>query len=271
MSLVLLRGNGESAAAKAAATALDRHGRELLVALKRALPFLVRRNATMTVSPSSVTTLDEIDARLVRPSLLFGLGCRNGAPGVLGLDATLLGILIDGVLGGSGTTAAPTVLSPGQTALATHIAESMTKSFSDVLQNRLGFSITPVRGDAPRDGAMVALTIEIVVGEQRGRAILGIAQSAIQVVPTARVSFEAPPVEPGVSRAVSAVEIDVSVELGRISICLDRLTSLRSGETLVADIPVGQPVLILAEGQPLFSGHPTAIAGQFAVRIEKRV
>jgi flagellar motor switch protein FliM len=50
---------------------------------------------------------------------------------------------------------------------------------------------------------------------------------------------------------------------------LGQLSSLRVGDTIRLEVPVGGAINVRADGRVVLRGHPTTSAGQIAVRITK--
>ena len=63
--------------------------------------------------------------------------------------------------------------------------------------------------------------------------------------------------------------MELVAELGHTRMTLRDLAMLQPGTTLRLDAPLSGSVEVLAQGQTIFAGRPTAINGQIAVRLDR--
>jgi len=146
------------------------------------------------------------------------------------------------------------------------------KSLSDVLMKKFGFELhaaPPDGDDATSEGAPIACSFELGSGEQIGRVVLLVAKEALLgSVDEKDATAQLPDTD--VARVVDEVELDLVVELARLRMTIGQLSSLRAGDTIRLDVPVGAAVDVRADGHAVLRGHPTTHAGQIAIRIEGR-
>lgn len=66
---------------------------------------------------------------------------------------------------------------------------------------------------------------------------------------------------------LSDVELDVTVELGRVKTAVRDLLALRAGSVLELSQPTGAPVEVLANGTPIAKGEVVVVGDELGVRI----
>jgi flagellar motor switch protein FliM len=270
-SNALLRISAEGGSSRRGADTLDAEAPALCTSIRRALPFLVRRGVKLTARPAFAGTAAQVFRQLRGPSHTVALQTASGTSGHLGLDGPAIALLADGLLGGDGKEIAalrPDGFSPAQHALTVRLAQAIGRSIAERLTARFGVPISVSASSAPPADAVYLITF-IEVGASDGSIVLALPRTLI--APGEPVTIDVPPPDPTMADAIAEVEIDVAVELGHISISVQRLLALRPGDTLVSDVPTTNPVTVRAEGRALFSGKPTAIGGRFAVRVERRL
>jgi flagellar motor switch protein FliM len=219
--------------------------------------------------------LGELIADLKRPMHATHLRSAAGARGALILDAGAIAMVLDGVLGGDGR-APPQLQSDGltapQVALLARVIEGAVRSLSEALERRFGFTLksgAPDADEASSEGAPIVCSFDIECGEQTGRVVLLLAKEAL--LGNAEADGPAPP-EPDerVARVLADVDLDLVVELARVQMPLGRLASLKVGDVVRLDLPVGAAVDVRADGHVVLRGHPTTNAGQIAIRVAGR-
>ncbi len=72
-------------------------------------------------------------------------------------------------------------------------------------------------------------------------------------------------------RLLSDVEVELSVELGRITLPLRALLGLAPGSVLQLDRPADAPVDVLVNDSPVSRGEVVVIGGDFGVRVTSLV
>lgn len=266
----------EGDAVRRAAAVIERESTRLATALRRSLPFLARREIPITLAWARAMPTGDLLRDLPRPFHISRLSVEPGdAPGALVLDASALGLVLDGVLGGDGRTLPtlnPAGLTSPQTALVTRIIDSLTAAIGEVLASRADVRIKLVAERAEvdgGDGAPLVCAFELGVDGSSGRVFLLLPKAALATGASGEAA-RADPHDTRIQRALDGVDIELVVELARIPMKLRRLLSLRVGDTLSLDAVVGAPVNVFADERLLFRARPTTQSGRIAVRIEGR-
>jgi flagellar motor switch protein FliM len=269
-SLLEVCGGGE--ANQHAATAFDAESEAICRAIRRALPFLVKRRVSIVARPAVAATERDVLAELASPSFRIGLRCASGACGFIAFDGQALMLLLDGVLGGDGRSP-PELraagLTPPQNALAARVADAVARAVADPINARFGLTLGPDAAGRDRDGDAIFLVARIDVGDApaMGTIVVGLPRA---LVPRRVAAAGFRRRDPRVEAVVSDVDIELVVELGRITMPLGALLAMSAGETLQTDVGVGDAVVVRADGIPLFAGKPTSTGGRFAVRVDRK-
>ncbi|MGD0677174.1 MAG: FliM/FliN family flagellar motor switch protein [Polyangiaceae bacterium] len=274
-SAQLLRFAVEGGRVRRAASALEQASPELASALRRAMPFLVRRGGQVALCFARALPVSELLDELPRPVHATHLLAPSGARGALILDSGAISMVLDGVLGGDGQS--PPVLdrqglTPPQIALIARVIDGAVRSLSDVLSRKFGFAlqaISPDVDEASSEGAPIACSFDIGVGTQTGRVVLLIAKEAL-LGTSDEAEVQTKPPDRRVARIVEDVELDLVVELARLQMTIGRLSALKAGDVIRLDVPVGAAVDVRADGHIILRGHPTTNAGQIAIRLAGR-
>ncbi|TAK21644.1 MAG: hypothetical protein EPO40_29535 [Myxococcaceae bacterium] len=247
----------------------------LATALRRALPFLARREVPITLGWARALPMSDALRDLPRPVHVSALTVEPGrAPGALVLDTNALRLLLDGVLGGDGR-ALPTLDAAGltapQRALVGRTVEGIVRAVGEVLASRIGVNIA-LASDRPDPNASdgTSIVCAFMLGADLGRVLLVLPKNAL-LGPGAAITSALPAPEnynPHVLRALDGVDLELVVELARVPARLDVVLGLKVGDTLPLGIPVSDPVSVRIDDKPMFRGRPTTVAGCIAVRIE---
>ncbi|HZU84357.1 MAG TPA: FliM/FliN family flagellar motor switch protein [Polyangiaceae bacterium] len=275
-SAKLLRFAVEGGRVRRAAAALEQASPQIMSALRRAMPFLVRHGAQVALCFARAIPVGELLAELPRPIHAVHLTMTpGGAHGAIVLDAGAIAMILDGVLGGDGSSP-PALdgsgLTPPQVALVSRVLDGVVRSFSEVFARRFGVSLqaTAPDGDAASsEAAPVACSFEIGAGSNLGRVVLLVAKEALLGAAEDRQDPGHAAADPRVAGVVEQVELEFVAELARLRVTLGQLANLRVGDTIRLDVPVGGTVNLRAEGRVVLRGHPTTNAGQIAIRIAK--
>jgi flagellar motor switch protein FliM len=270
----LLRFAVEGERVRRAASALERVAPLLASALKRAMPFLASRGASVALSFARAMPIGDLVQDLARPIHATHLVVTpGGSHGAIILDGGAIAIVLDGVLGGDGSALPPldaAGLTSPQIALLARVNDSVVRAFSEVLSKKLGLTIqseTPDADAAIAEGAPVACCLEFGSGEHVGKVVLLLAKEALLGDSEAKEKTERAAHDPRVAAVVGGVELEVVAELARVRMTLGRVSSLKAGDTIRLDVPVGGAVNVRVDGRPLLRGHPTTSAGQMAIRV----
>jgi flagellar motor switch protein FliM len=269
----LLRFALEGERVRRAGQVLERESPRLASALRRAIPFLARRNVPITLAYSQAMPVAELLESLTRPIHATHLVISpGGGGGVLLFDAGAIGMFLDGVLGGDGAHI-PTLTASGltapQTALIAGLATGIVRALSESLTGSLGMSLacrsTEIQ-DATVASAPIACLLELGTEGAIGRvAILLPKEPLLATCPDADPSSNS--VDPRVVSVLENVELDLVVELGSLRLTLGDVARLEVGATLRLDAAVGATVSVRAEGCELFRGRPTTSGGRIALKL----
>lgn len=90
----------------------------------------------------------------------------------------------------------------------------------------------------------------------------------VEFEPLADGAALAAPAEPtGDLRRLSAVPVDLSVEIGRTRMSVGETLELREGSVVTLDRMAGEPVDLLVNGTPIARGEVVVIDEQFGLRL----
>ncbi len=190
-STKLLRFAAEGDRVRRAASALEQASPLLASALRRSMPFLAARGASVALSFARAMPVGDLLGDLQRPFHATHLVLTpSGTSGALILDAGAISTILDGVLGGDGRSPPKlneSGLSSPQAALVTRVVDGVVRSFSEVLKRKFGITLqatAPDADDAITEGAPVVCSLEFGAGDQVGRVLLLLAKEAL--LPAAR-------------------------------------------------------------------------------------
>ncbi len=272
----LVDAGADARPARRAAAALDVHAHDLGAALRRAVPFFVRRGIQVAAGPGTAASLSAVVAELAPPSYTLHLATDPGGfRSAIVIDATANAFLLDGALGGDGTKPPeldPKGLSGPQSALVGRIAQRVAETFSTALNSSAGFGFTrlpPSAGGPPAETQFAALKLALGDEGARGTLMLLVSKEALHAG-TAAPAARALPFDPRIVATMQEVEIDLVVELGRIRMSLGDISQLRVGDMLKLDVPLDGTVVVRSSGQPLLQAFPTTSGSRLAVRIAGR-
>jgi flagellar motor switch protein FliM len=271
----LLRFAAEGERVRRATSALEQASPLLASALRRAMPFLSARGATVNLLFSRVSSIGELVADLPRPIHATRLVLGRGGAGAVVMDAGAISTVLDGVLGGDGRSP-PRLegsdLTSAQVALVARIVEDIVRAFSDVLDRKFGITlraIAPDADDVATEDAPVACSFELGGGSEVGRVALLLPKEALVAAADARPN-RPQKADPRVLAVVEQVELEIVAELARVKMTLGQLSRLKVGDVIRLETPVGGKVVVRADGRVLLRGHPTTSGGQIAVRVVGR-
>ncbi|MCU0682335.1 MAG: FliM/FliN family flagellar motor switch protein [Polyangiaceae bacterium] len=269
----------EGGRARQALQILDHEAPAFATALRRAVPVFVRRDVAVTAAPSRLATLAELMEDSERPCFVTPLALEpGGSRAYLVFDAVASVSLLEALLGGSlDEPPAPAMqLTAPQRALLGRVAEGVVQTLSNVLTTRFGARLNRLPGggdEAPGGpggaGASTALCL-LKIGEEGRLGHVGLVLPA-DILTNSKAPAPGGGPDAKVAALLGAVDLDVVVELGRVSLKLEQLTALRPGDTLRLDTPVEGAVLVRAGQRAVFEGQPTTQRGQLAVRVLGRV
>jgi flagellar motor switch protein FliM len=269
----LLRFALEGERVRRAAQVLERESPRLASALRRALPFLARRNVPIALLYSRAVPIAELLETMARPIHATQLVVTpGGGGGAILFDAGAIGMFLDGVLGGDGSRIPElpaSGLTAAQTALVSGLAMGIVRTLSNSLTTSLGMSLacrsTEIQ-DATVASAPIVCVLELGSEGAVGRVAVLLAKEPLLA---AWPEAEALPVaaDPRVVSVLEEVELDLVAELGSLRLRLGDVARLEVGDTLRLDAAVGATVSVRADGRELFRGLPTTSGGRIALKI----
>jgi flagellar motor switch protein FliM len=254
---------------------LSESSQALAGAIRRAIPFVGRNALPVKVTSVAAVSVEATTLALTKPWHMAKLVIEpGGSAGMIAFDGVAVAMVLDGLLGGEGKappTLAANLLTTTQTALMARVASGVCAAFSEALA-RAGLTLAPRAKDAPEahgETAPITCTIEVGEGEHIGRVVLAIAKDALLARAGGETVKETDAPDPRIAGTVERIEVELVAELGRARMRLRDIARLQPGETLRLDAPLTGSVDVLAQGRPIFSGRPTAINGQIAVRLDR--
>lgn len=253
-------GRGRAACVKAAIA-----GPELIVALKRALPFLARKRLSVKLElPRCLSFADLAADENVIYTSSFNEKTSNSR-GLLFFDEAGLARVLDGALGGGDAVKLPSLkLTSAQNALASRVTVSVMKAFSDALAGKLGLTVEATGNKDIDAGVAVILSLSIDGG---GLISVALPLACIR----ADEPSEAPKVDEGIAAAMLDVDVDIVAELGKVRLSLDTISKLQVGDVVRLALPLDERARVSAGGAVLFHGRPTASGDVVAVALERVV
>jgi flagellar motor switch protein FliM len=251
-------------------------------AVRRTLPFLVKRRARIV--PEPVCIVDLTLERVVERGPVYEVLLEAEATGgwaCLSIGPEALGLLLEGALGGGERSAGgglKSELTLAQAALVNKLARKLAEDFVQAVQSETGvmLSIVSARsiptGDERDalfpDGIRAECAIEGIPGDPR----IGIAMGAelLEAAAKSRGEVEEVASDPRMTEALFEVPVEVVAELGRVKLGLKRVLSLEVGQVLRLATAVDDPVIVRVGGIEKFRGAPVISRGQLSVEIRGR-
>jgi flagellar motor switch protein FliM len=272
--------------AKRAEERLKAEQKQLEGAIRRTLPYLVRRKISVMAHEVRCVLLDEVIDNVARPFHVTPIRAGERAVGALVLDGPAIAHCLDGVLGAGRnepTALDASGLSPAQSALALRLARGLVASFGEALA-RIGVTLEPppesnaslaataralppASQNSDPSGLLVACTIRIGDGDNAGHITLMVPAAGLDKGPSGQAPRTEP--EPKTVAALANVELDVVVELGRVKLPLARLATMKVGDVLRLPLPVDAKANLRVGERALFRGRPTTRGAQIAVEIAR--
>ncbi|WP_169927301.1 FliM/FliN family flagellar motor switch protein [Labilithrix luteola] len=282
----LLRIGLVSERAKRAEERLKAERKGLEGAVRRTLPFLVRRKIGVTMHEVRCVLLEEVIASVTRPYHVTPVFAGDRIVGALVLDGFAVAAGLDGVLGASKdqfTVLDPAGLSSAQAALASRVARGLVAAFDEALSrcdvrfhagpDTIGSSAShrPPHGEggssSPEPGGLlVACTLRMGEDELSGHVTLLLPAAWFDSVVPGPAQTTEP--EPRTTAAMAFVELDVIAELGRVKVPLTRLATLKVGDVIRLPLPVDARAHVRVGDRALFQGKPTTRGAQLAIALE---
>ncbi len=271
----------EGGAQRRVLDAMDERGAEIALAMKRAVPFLMRRSVPLEPEPAKIAVARAIQDELEGP--VFGVPLATdpgGSRGLLLFDRGAVAFLLDGALGGVPVDEAneleeegpPKQLTSPQRAVMSRLSEGLLRAVSDALAS-LGVRLRrlPASSGTPPEGQFAALTFLLGEGTPR-KVVVAVARDALQNAGLGLFS-DGKQKDMNASRVpavLQEVELELVVELGRVRRKLSEVDALKVGDTIRLGVPVRSPVTVQVQGHPILRGRPTTAGTQLAVAIVEK-
>lgn len=266
--------------ARRALSLLDRERRELESALRRAIPFLARRNVEIRCGAAQVVPIAELRASLAAPIHLVELVAQpGGSRGALLFDGGAASLILDGVLGGDGRSLPeldPQGLSGAQAAVLARMSEQILTTFSEVLAVRAGLRLQRLAGHAvdvlgETPPVVVVLELGAPDAPTPARVALAIAKDALAgELAKLPSSADKDAIDARIGQSMMEAPLELVAELARIQLKLEDVLSLKVGDTLDVGLHVEGLVSVRAGDKVLLRGTPTRAGGQLAIHVEER-
>jgi flagellar motor switch protein FliM len=256
---------------------LEKERGRLESALRRAVPFLARRGIPVALGYAKAMPLSAVLQDIEAPIHVTRLAVQPGdGRGAMVFDAGVLALLLDGVLGGDGTSTPKLEsegLTPPQFAVVQGVVTTILRALGETLSTRLGVRLEPLPGTGPNaeaggEGVPVACALDLSTreGARIGRVVLLLPKESLLHVTGGAEQGAAPKADPRIVAALDDVELEVIVELTRLRMSLGDVTELRVGDTIPLDVPVDGEVTVRTADRVLMRGRPTTVGGRIAVR-----
>jgi flagellar motor switch protein FliM len=251
---------------------------------RRSLPFLVKRRCRLVAGQVGGASI-----ALAEPSA--GPFCQitlesSGKPGwaVVRIDTGAIQLIVDGSLGGvapeDGEEEEPipmTQISLAQRALVTRVARALGNDLAEAIKEETGVPIQVTRAECLRGGEEPSLPKDAVAAEcvfdglpSRAAIWLFASGEVLEAALRGRTAATSAAGDPRMVQAMSEVPVDVVAELGRVSIGLRRVLSLRPGEVLRLATATDDPIQVRVGGLPKLYGVPVLSRGQVSVQVTGR-
>jgi flagellar motor switch protein FliM len=248
---------------------------------RRTLPFLLRQRVRFNLREPAIGDPKDSDAAKNGPCYVVTLsGTEANAWASLTLNGPCLARLLEGSLGNSQVSEGASLgerLTLAQKVLIAKIAKRLGIDFVDAIRQQINLTFEVSGGQAAdqddpaedgkdrKDGLYVELSLE---GEDNAAGLV-LAISADVLDEAARDDDEQATQkgDPRMSEALLGVEVPLIAELGRLSLGLGRVLSLKKGQILRLPTLAESAVPITINGITKFRGTPITSHGQLAVQI----
>jgi flagellar motor switch protein FliM len=261
-----------NAAMEAVAAAFARSAR-------RSLPFLTRFKGKILPRPVEMAPRD-VPAQGFEdlPSFTVNLAGAGNAWATLTLTSQAIAMVLEGSLGGRG---APTPgvlgadLTAPQRALIGRIARSLAGDLAAAIGQVAHLEVQVTAEEPRKEGAGKALTGFRVVCDVDGTGVptalvITIGAKTFDDAVRESTAREAAEVDPRIGDALPEVDLELVAELGRVSLGLRRVLSLKPGDVIRLTTAVDDAVAVRIEGAMKFFAAPITSRGQLAVEIRAR-
>ena len=273
--------SGRERQLRAAMTAMDRIGASFARYARRSMPFLARHRGRIIAAPVQIASMatDAETPLPTGPTYAVRLGTKDGnAWATITLNSDAIALTLEGALGGA-SGAMPVQLTapdltPAQRALISRVGESLALDLATAVREEARLSMTILPADSSPPGpSNDSLEVVCQVEGLQVPASMVISASAEALEAAARE--QAAPADgvhgdPRFLEAMQEVPLEVVAELGRISLGLKKVLSLRVGDDVRLYTATDDPVSVRVGGVEKFVGMPILSRGQLAIEIRSR-
>lgn len=257
--------------ARKASERLGSASSELVLALRRSLPFLTRKRVAVVADPARCALFSNLasavpDVVFEVPFTVTGTRPSQREAAALVFDRIALARLLGGVLGGDDdiprpSSDEPMKLSAAQSVLAARVCNGVLRAFMEVLESRIGVSASTGCAEEASSGPCAVVVLALAGG---GRIALAVSIAAL-VAPEA-----AAPAAPDARMAavLEDVEVDVVAQLGTVRMAIDTVANLAVGDVVPLPLALSERARVCAGGTVLFRGRPTASGTVIGIAID---
>jgi len=205
---------------------------------------------------------------------------------ILDINPSILFPIIDRLLGGSTTAAAPArrPLTEIELRLVTRITDLFLAEMQHAWENVLLLDLSVERVESnpqlvqiiPANEVVILVSFELTVGETRGMVNLCIPFNSIERIShklssNSWVSYsKRPPTRESIqllSDRIPEAPVEVVVELAETTITTADLIGLRVGDIIASEKDVQDPLVVSVEGRPKYLARPGQFKGRKAIEI----
>lgn len=248
--------------------------------LRGSLERLVYRQIDVRCQPAQRQRFAQALGAATGPVAIFVVNLRSlGCPGLLILDAGLVAALTDAFYGGTGRDQrheASADLTPGEWRLARKCFDACLVELHAAWSAVVPLDAEFVRAESdPQFAAIVAASAPTLVRKYRvtlessGEIALLLPMSGLEAIreqlQAGGVVRSEPEWRPALEAALRDSVLELETVFSRVDITVRALTSLKAGDILEIERP--DTVLVLADGQPVFSARYGTSSGHNAVQV----
>ena len=256
-----------------------------------ALSALLRTIVEAKLTSVDQLTYSEFVFSLENPTC-FNLVDANPLEGqiIVDINPSILFPIIDRLLGGNTSSAAPTrrPLTEIELRLVSRITSLFLKEMQHAWENVLHLELEVDRVESnpqlvqiiPANEVVILVSFELTVGDTRGMVNLCIPFNSIERIShklsaNSWVSYSKRPPTPEsmqiVGDSIASAPLEVVVELAKTKITTSDLISLRVGDIIASEKDIHEPLTVFVEGKPKFECSAGQFKGRKAIEILRSV
>ncbi|MFO0553047.1 MAG: FliM/FliN family flagellar motor switch protein [Polyangiaceae bacterium] len=243
-------------------------------AIRRAVPEFLRHGVSLNGERPRLIKTAELLKQLEEPPFYLPMVIDpGGSRAMLLFDAGTCGLLVEAALGGAfDLNEAPRLgtVTRAQSVALTRMAEAMSKLMVDPLfgsDTRL--QRLPAGSGLPTEGELAVLSF--LIGDRRDRRIfVAVSRDAVTSLSSTPTVAARTPRDSKIPNVLGRVDVELVVELGKVSRTLTDVANLRVGDLLRLDTPIRAPVNVLVQGRSCFVARPTTSGTMLAITILER-